>query len=214
MCKQLFFGLVFVCVSSIYGQQSATKSVFSLSQIGIQFIQGNEQNILFDDPDYFYRTNVIKGQLHFPLTTVRKTTLSLVLQPQIQFAKHQLYNKYFVTPDETNYLDKQQQFTQLKNLTLLSLEVGLAAKKKVLNTLSLYAQIGLGFSFINTESERLAKGFTFIENVDLGLEYTINNTSSFQLFTGFGHVSNFNTKQPNSGYNIINTGIGYLYKLK
>jgi hypothetical protein len=68
--------------------------------------------------------------------------------------------------------------------------------------------LGLGAGYINLESERLAKGFTFIENFSLGLVHT-KNTSEFFVATSVGHVSNFNIQKPNSGYNILGFELGY-----
>lgn len=212
--QKLFLSLIFVCwVSITYGQKS-TKSFFSPTKYGVQFSQGNENSFLFDDPDYFYRTNTIKGQFYFYIGNIKKIAFSLIAQPQIQFVQHQLYNLYFVKPTEINYQEKRQRFTQLKNLSITALEFSLEAKHKLFNNISVFLQVGLGFSYIDTETERLAKGFTFVENGNIGLDYKVNSKISMQLFGGLGHVSNFNFSMPNSGYNILNTGIGFQYTLK
>jgi len=211
---KLLLSLIFICVILKSHGQKSTKSFFTPTKYGIQFSQGNENNFLFDDLDYFYRTNTIKGQLYFPITNFKTIEISLVAQPQVQFVQHQLYNEYFVTPKEINYLEKRQRFTQLKNLSITAIEFSLEAKQKLFNNLSIFIQVGLGFSYIDTETERLAKGFTFIENANLGLDFLINSKISFQLFGGVGHVSNFDFQLPNSGYNIFNTGFGFQYSIK
>ncbi|WP_347175293.1 acyloxyacyl hydrolase [Polaribacter uvawellassae] len=211
MKQKLFIFLIFVClIAKSYGQKS-TKSFFTITKYGIQVSQGNENNFLFDDADYFYRTNTLKGQLYFPITKLKTIEISLVVQPQIQFVKHQLYNEQFVRPEEDNYLEKRQRFTQLKNLTITAIEFSLEAKQQLYKNLSVFLQASLGFSFIDTETERLAKGFTFIENGNLGLDYQFNEKISIQFFGGVGHVSNFNFQMPNSGYNIFNIGIGFSF---
>lgn len=119
---------------------------------------------MFDDADYFYRTNTVKGQLYFPITILKTIEISLIVQHQVQFVKHQLYNQYFVRPEENNYQEKRQRFTQLKNASITALDFSLELKQQVFKNLSIFLQAGLGFSYIDTETERLAKGFTFIEN--------------------------------------------------
>ena len=70
---------------------------------------------MFDDPYYLYKTNTLKGQLYFPFATLKTIAISFIVQPQIQFVQHQLYNDQFVLHTEANYIEKRQRFTQLKN---------------------------------------------------------------------------------------------------
>ncbi len=206
--------MIFVClISTSYGQKS-TKSFFSPTKVGIQFSQGNENNFLFDDPDYFYKTNTLKGQLYFPFATLRTIAVSFIVQPQIQFVQHQLYNDQFVLPTEANYIEKRQRFTQLKNISITGVEFSVEVKQQLFKNLSIFLQAGLGFAYIDTATERLAKGFTFIENGNLGVEMKLNTKVSIQIFGGVGHVSNFDFQLPNSGYNIFSTGLGLLYSIK
>lgn len=211
---RLLLPLIFVCsVSTSFGQKSR-KSLFSPSTFGIQFTQGNEQNFLFDDLDYFYRTNTLKLQFIYPLTQWKKLNISLIIQPQVQFIQHQLHNEQFVLPDEENYLEKRANYTKLKSLSITALEFTIDVKKQLFRNTSLFLQVGLGLGYIDTDTERLAKGFTFVENGNLGLEYSMNTKTSIRLFGGLGHVSNFNFQLPNSGYNILNIGLSLQYSLK
>lgn len=211
MKSKLLLSLIFVClISSSYGQKS-NKSFFSPTKFGIQFSQGNEKNFLFDDLDYFYKTNTLKGQLYFPITNLKSLEIFLVVQPQIQFVQHQLYNEQFVLPEEDSYLEKRNRFTQLKDLTITAVEFSLEAKQPLFKNFSLFLQAGVGLSYIDTETERLAKGFTFIENGILGLDIKLNSKIDIQFFGGIGHVSNFDFQAPNSGYNIFTTGFGFQY---
>jgi len=213
MKPRLLFLLIFVSLTSSFGQKSR-KSVLSPTKFGIHFTQGNERSFLFNDPDYFYRTNTLKFQFYYPLTQWRKLDISLIIQPQIQFIQHQLYNEQFVLPEEENYLDKRAQYTKLKSLSITAVEFTIELKKQVVKNSALFFQLGVGLAIIDTATERLKNGFTFIENVTFGLEQTINNQYSFRIFTGVGHVSNLNFQLPNAGYNILNTGFSFQYTLK
>lgn len=207
--------MIFVCViTTSFGQKSTKSFFFSPTKFGIQFTQGNENNFLFDDTDYFYQSNTIKGQFFYPLTQLGTVAISLVIQPQIQFVQHQLYNEHFVKPEEVNFVLKRQRFTKLKNLSITGIEFSIEAKQQIYRRFSMYIQIGLGFAYIDKETERLAKGFTFIENGNLGMSYRLNTNTSIRLFNGLGHVSNFDFQRPNSGYNIFNTGVSIQYSLK
>ena len=81
-------------------------------------------------------------------------------------------------------------------------------KQTIIKNIFFEATLGLGAGYISLESERLAKGFTFIENVSVGIAYT-NKKSEFYFGTTVGHVSNFNIQKPNSGYNILGFELGY-----
>jgi hypothetical protein len=214
MIQKLLLPLIFVCVISTSHGQKSTKGLLSPTKFGIQLTQGNENNFLFDDTDYFYRTNTLKLEFHYPLTQWKKIDISLILQPQIQFIQHQLYNKYFVVIDEPNYIEKLEKYTKLKNLSITALEFTIDVKKQLFKNTSLFLQVGLGLGYIDTNTERLAKGFTFVENGNFGLEYSMNTKIAIRLFGGLGHVSNFNFQLPNSGYNILNTGLSFQYSLK
>lgn len=214
MNVKLLLSLIFVFVVSLSFGQKSTKSFYLPTNIGIQFIQGNENSFLFNDPDYFYRTNTLKLELYYPLTKWKKYDISLIIQPQTQLIKHQLYNEQFVRPDIKDYLEKRARFTKLKSISITAIEFTIDVKRQLLKHTAVFIQFGLGFAIVDTSTERLAKGFTFIENINTGLEFLINKKISMRLFGGIGHVSNLNFQKPNAGYNLFNTGISIQYSLK
>mgnify|MGYP000148795718 CR=1 FL=1 len=214
MRLKLLLSLIFVSlISTSFGQKSA-KSWYTPTSYGIAYTFGNEKNFLFDDLDYFYESNTFKFQLFYPLAQWKKIDISILVQPQLQLIKHQLLNEQFITPDEQNYVEKRARFTKLKTFSLVAVEFAFRFEKKILQNFSTFIEISLGFGYVNSETERLAKGFTFIENINLGFNLRISKRTSIQLHTGLGHVSNLNFQKPNSGYNIFNTGIGVQYKIR
>lgn len=206
----LFFVFYFKSVKS---QETKTKWNWKPNKIGFLYNYATEDNFLFDDKDYSYETQTYKLQAFYKLANWRGLDFELIVQPQIQFIKHQLLNVQFVRPEEEDYLNKRDEFSQLKDMNLYSLEFGFAAKKKIMAKLAAQATISLGFSYINTRTERVAKGFTFIENFSLGLSYEAFKDSYLYLGSNLGHVSNLNFSSPNSGYNILGFEIGYAFKI-
>ncbi len=207
--------LIFVCmISSSYGQES-NKSKFSPYKIGLLFNHANEKNFLFDDKDYSYQTNTYKGQLFYKLGSWKQLNFELIAQPQIQFLRHKLLNPPFVQPRYgDNYLELREIYAERKAMNLYSLEFGLGIKKQLTTKLDTQFTIGLGFSYIDTETERLAKGFTFIENFSLGFNYQTSTRTFIYLGSNFGHVSNLNFQLPNDGYNVLGLEIGFSYLLQ
>ncbi|EAR12010.1 hypothetical protein PI23P_11772 [Polaribacter irgensii 23-P] len=71
----------------------------------------------------------------------------------------------------------------------------------------------LGLAAIDKRSERLADGFTFIENGSLGLSYSINKNTFLYLGSNIGHVSNLDFKTPNAGFSLVGFEAGFSYVL-
>tara|TARA_B100000795_G_C22717670_1_gene406145 strand:- start:156 stop:797 length:642 start_codon:yes stop_codon:yes gene_type:complete len=209
--KFLSFMLLFVVLLSF--SQEKEKTSLKPYKVGFLYNFGVNENFIFNDVDYTYSTNTYKTQAFYKLGSWKNIDIEMIVQPQIQFLKHQLINEQFVTPDQENYLEKRTEFTKAKTLNLYGMELGFAAKKKVSEKLDIQGTISLGFSFIDKRTERLAKGFTFIENFSLGFSYKTLKNCYLYLGTNFGHVSNLNFQKPNDGYNILGLEIGYSYIL-
>ncbi|WP_105014983.1 acyloxyacyl hydrolase [Polaribacter porphyrae] len=182
-------------------------------KLGFLYNYGSEDNFLFNDKDYTYTTNTYKFQAFYDIASWRKFKFDLIVQPQIQFLKHQLLNKWYVTPNQSNVQEKIDEFTKLKSMSLYGLEFAFVVKRELFKNLEIQAGISLGFSYIDTRTERLAKGFTFIENFSLGFSYQTFKNSFIYLGTNFGHVSNLNFTKPNDGYNVLGIEIGYSFLL-
>ena len=206
-----FLILMLFFYSLVNSQEKKINS--SLNKVGFLFSSAKQNNILFFDKDYDYKTNVYKFQLFYPIQKGESWDVNLILQPQYQKAQHQLLNEQFITPDEENFEFLREKFTQKKDISLYAFEVAFQLRKSIIKNISFEASLGLGAGYISLESERLAKGFTFIENVSLGLTHKINK-SEFFLATTVGHVSNFNIQKPNSGYNILGFELGYRIFIK
>tara|TARA_B110000091_G_C13774097_1_gene458055 strand:+ start:209 stop:850 length:642 start_codon:yes stop_codon:yes gene_type:complete len=208
----LSFLLFFIVVSAM--SQQKKKNILKPSKIGFLYNFGSGENFIFDDMDYTYSTNTYKAQAFYKLGNWKKFEMELIVQPQVQFLKHQLINEQFVTPDQMNYLEKRNEFTKAKTMNLYALEFGFAAKKRLSEKLDLQGTASLGFSSIESRTERLAKGFTFIENFSLGVSYQTFKNYYLYIGSNFGHVSNLNFRKPNDGYNILGLEIGYSYLLE
>ena len=57
-----------------------------------------------------------KIQLGYVLKETKNFKYEVVVQPEINFATHQLLNLYFVTPEDPNYLEKRKRFAQVKQI--------------------------------------------------------------------------------------------------
>lgn len=212
--KSVFlFGLLifFSCLSNA---QESKKGIQNIKKIGFLYNNENEKNFIFDDEDYSYTTNKLKLQAFYNLGKWKSLDFELILQPQVQVLRHQLINEQFVLPSEENYQEKRIEFTTPKTIYLYAFELGFVMKKEVIEKLNFLITIGLGVATIDTRTERLAKGFTFIENGSLGFTYKTSDKILLYLGSNVGHVSNFDTKRPNNGYSFVGFEIGFSYLLK
>lgn len=205
--------LCFFCSSIIVSSQELQKSPRKLKKIGILYNRASENNFLFNDADYTYTTNLFKVQFFYLLWESKKLDINLIFQPQIHNAKHQLNNIQFITPDISNFIALRERYSQERTISLLGFELGIQFRRKLFGQLFSELNLAAGIAHIDKETERLASGFTFIENLSLGIAYLFKS-SEIYLGANLGHVSNFNFKDPNDGYNVLGFEVGYRILLK
>ncbi|MFY0631128.1 MAG: acyloxyacyl hydrolase [Flavobacteriaceae bacterium] len=185
-----------------------------LKKIGFLFNSAKQNNLLFSDRDYDYKTTILKGQLFYHLSSYKSWEFNLIVQPQFQISKHQLLNKFFIpTNSSPDFEELREKFLPKKTISIYALELGLQFKRKLSELFYAEFTLGLGAGYIDIETERMAQGFTFIENISLGLSYRLKE-SEIYIGSNVGHVSNLDFQQPNHGYNIFGFEIGYRIYIK
>lgn len=205
--------IIFLFISqSIFVVAQQQKSTLIPDAIGLSFGFGNENTFLFDDPDYSYKTQYLKASFQYNLNS-NKYQLGLAIQPQVHFLEHQLLNIFFVKPTDENFEENRVIYSQLKSMRLYALTIELNLSRKIFKNTRILAFLAIGPASIDTDTERLAKGFTFVENMGIGIEYELVNDLLFALKPSFSHVSNANLQLPNGGYNVMNLEFSLSWKL-
>jgi hypothetical protein len=214
MIKKQYLVLILFFTFFALKAQESKKGILNIKKIGFLYNYANENNLFFDDEDYTYATNTFKLQAFYDLGTWKNWEIELMAQPQIQTIKHQLTNIQFVLPSEDDYENKRIEFTTPKTMHIYAFELGFVLKKELLKNLDFRVTAGLGLATIDTRTERLAKGFTFLENGSLGFSYKTTKKTALYVGSNIGHVSNLNTQNPNNGYTFLGfeTGITYSFK--
>ena len=211
MLRNLTIAL-FLCNSLfVFSQQK--KSLVNPTSIGIYYGLGNESNVIFDDLDYLYKTQYVKASFNYAIND-KKYKWSLAIQPQVHFLKHQLLNKFFVQSFQENFEENRIIFTKLKTIRLYGLTFEINVRRKILKKTEVFAFFAAGPGMIDTQTERLAKGITFIENLGLGIRYELLSNLFIELKPNFNHVSNAGIQLPNSGYNVLNLEAGLSWNLR
>lgn len=140
--------------------------------IGLHYGFGEE----FHNTDYTYSNHYFKLQLYRQLGAATHFQYQLLVQPEINFAKHRLVNMYFVTPDEVDYEQKREDYTRLKDIREYVLNIGLVVRKPLSACCSIYVLGSVGPMITTAETERLSKGFAFSDVFAIGL--TVRDTKN------------------------------------
>lgn len=206
MLQKLFVLMLLLLFVNAYGQESEKPQRYSL---GAAYGCGNE----FKNDDYTYTNRYIQLQLYYTLNPGKKWEYVVALQPEVNFGRHQLLNLYFVTPDKPDFEKKREEFTKLKDMREYILNVSFFVKRRLTSKFSVYAMANIGPMLMDTETERMAKGFAFCDVLALGVSYDLGGVL-LDVRPNVRHVSNAGFNKPNSGYNTLNMAFNVIVPLK
>ena len=193
--------------------QQSEKQYWKPNKFGVLYQNGNEGNFMFDDPDYTHTAKSIKAIATYQIASWRKFEFDGLIQTSYQVQKHQLLNEQFITPDIDDYLAKRVEFTQLKTIHFSAFELGLVIHYRLFPKTKITSILGAGAGYLDTESERVAKGFSFIENFSIGITQVVFLKTECYVGMNIQHISNLDFQSPNSGYNFVGFEIGLHYVL-
>jgi hypothetical protein len=210
--KSSYFILLFVVILGCKTSWAQREHKISFLKSGVQFNKNSRNNFYFEEVDYAFDINTFKYQRFYKLRDLGQWDFIAIPQLQYQYIRHQLLNKFFVQEFNygENFLEFRERFMTPKTISFFAFEIGFQLRREILSNLHFEITAGLGAGYIDTETERVAKGFTFLENLSFGLAYPI---SSSEIYLGFlfNHISNFNTQIPNSGYNSLGWELGFRF---
>lgn len=170
---------------------------------GLAYGYGEE----FKNRDYSYANHYLQAQLYYSFNPGKKWEFQVAVQPEVNFAKHQLLNLYFVTPDVPDYEEKRAEYTKLKDIREYVLNVAGFVRRNVTEDFSLYFMANVGPMVTDTETERLSKGFAFCDVFALGATYQVGDVM-LDLRPNWRHTSNAGLKDSNAGFNTFNVSLG------
>lgn len=204
MLKKKLLVLIIIFSINAFSQQS--KHPIS---VGFNYGFGSE----IKNKDYTYTNHYYKLQCYYTLNKTRNFEYQILLQPEVNFATHQLKNLYFVTPDEPDYLAKREKYTKLKDINGYVLGVGFLIRKPISKSLSFYVLGSVGPMITDTETERLTKGFAFSDVLSFGISFKTQKLI-FDIRPSLRHNSNAGLQSSNAGFNTKNIEFGVSFPLK
>jgi len=186
----------------------SAQDVKSKFAIGFNYGFGSE----FNNKDYTFTNHFYKLQLYYKLKEAKHFQYEILIQPEVNFGKHQLLNFYFVKPEEPDYLEKREKYTQLKEVHEYVLNIGFLARKSIGKKCSFYILGNIGPMITDTETERMSDGFAFADVLAVGFSLNVNKFQ-LDLRPSVRHVSNAGLGSANAGYNTKNIEVGISYSL-
>ncbi|WP_445712883.1 acyloxyacyl hydrolase [Flavobacterium sp.] len=199
----LFFGFG-------YSQDSIPK--YKWLRTGLVFGYASQNTFINQDSDYTYETKCIKFSNHFNISKKRKQSWEILIEPSYYRSKHQLLNYWFISHTVENGDELRAKFMPLKSMNEYVLNVGVVYRRYLNLNSSVFATLNSGPMYIDTDTERLKKGFAFSDILTFGYNYRLKNVS-FDTKCVFRHVSNADLQKPNFGLNSVGFEFGTYFEL-
>jgi len=203
MTRKLLLYLLFLLALKTIAQDRNSR--FSL---GFNYGFGSE----FNNRNYTFANHFYKVQLYYKIKETKHFQYQILVQPEINFAEHQLLNFYFVKPDAPNYQQKRDEYTRLKDVREYVLNCGFLIRKPFAKVCSFYVLGSIGPMITDTETERMSKGFAFADVLAVGITANYDKFQ-FDIRPSIRHVSNAGLGSSNAGYNTKNIEFGISYQL-
>jgi hypothetical protein len=212
--KQKFTTLLFVTLVFIGNFLVANAQIKKENlKMGFSYGTGSQNKYPFNASDYTHEVSFYKVQINYRIKDKQKWAFEVNLEPGFNVAEHQLLNKYYIKPSDTEDYKAQTEFyMQKRTINEYVLNLGFITRYKIYNGISSYAIASVGPMFSNKPTERLAKGFAFSDIFGLGLSYEFNKIQ-LDFRYSVRHTSNLEIKKPNGGHNTTNTEFSVLYRL-
>lgn len=193
----------------VYSQDSIPR--FKWLRSGLIFGYASQNTFIKQESDYTYENRIVKFSNHFNWSKKRKHSWEILIEPSYYRSKHQMINYWFISHTVANGDELRAKFMQPKNINEYALNAGIVYRRFLNLNSSVYATLNSGPMYIDTDTERLKKGFAFSDILSVGYNYKVKNISLDAKFM-FRHASNANLQMPNFGLNSAGFEIGSYYE--
>lgn len=195
--------MIFFSVFNVLGQHRNDKLA-----IGVNYGFGSE----FNNRNYTFTNQFYKIELYYQVKKTKYFQYEILVQPEVNFGRHQLMNFYFVKPDRPDYLEKREEYTKLKDVHEYVLNLGFLVRKPIGKVFSVYVLGSIGPMITDAETERMSKGFAFADVFAMGFSVKMD-CLQLDARGNIRHVSNGGLNSENAGYNTRNIELGISYFL-
>lgn len=202
---------LFFIFYSVLGFSQDSISKFSWLRSGLVFGYASQNTFIKQEWDYTYESKIIKFSNHFNWSRKRNHSWEILIEPSYYRSKHQMINYWFISHTVPNGDELRAKFMPLKSINEYVLNIGMVYRRYLNLNSSVYATLNTGPMYIDTDTERLKKGFAFSDILSVGYNYKMKKLSFDAKFM-FRHASNANLQMPNYGLNSAGFEIGSYYE--
>lgn len=204
--------VIFILFYSVIAYSQDTISKFKWLRAGIVVGYASQNTFIKQDSDYTYENQILKFSNHFNWSKKRKHSWEILIEPSYYRSKHQMINYWSVSHTVENGDELRAKYMQSKIINEYVLNLGLVYRRYFNLNSSVYATLNTGPMYIDTDTERLKKGFAFSDVLSVGYNYKVKKLSFDAKFM-FRHASNANLQKPNYGLNSSGFEFGTYYEL-
>lgn len=130
MYKRTLFILIIIFSCNIFYAQNLNHKM----KLGFHYGFGNE----IKNNDYSHTNNYYKLQLYYALESGKNFKYELLMQPEFNNATHRLIDIYFIQENDSNYIEKRQKFSTLRQIKEYVLNLGFIIRKPISKSFSIY----------------------------------------------------------------------------
>lgn len=208
---RLKYLLIISLLISVFAYSQDSIPRFRWLRSGLVLGYASQNTFMNQEWDYTYESKIIKFSNHFNLSRKRKHSWEILVEPSYYRSKHQMINYWFISHTVENGNELRAKFMPLKSINEYVLNVGMVYRRYLNLHSSVYAALNSGPMYIDTDTERLKKGFAFSDILSVGYNYKMKKIS-FDAKCMIRHASNANMQMPNFGLNSGGFEIGSYYE--
>lgn len=182
---------------------------------GVHFGYGTQQTAPFHLLDYDFEQVYVLAQLELKSIRYKKFDIYFLAEGGYYLAQHQLINKWFTTTESFKDFpdDFQQQMLAEKSIHQVVFHAAMEVTHFLNPKTQLFGYAAIGPMWTSQQTERLAKGLAFSDNIGLGVKFKLSNRMWLSNLVVIRHESNANLKFPNSGHNTLGVRMGMVFNL-
>ncbi|NHM00985.1 acyloxyacyl hydrolase [Flavobacterium difficile] len=208
---RFYFFIIFNLFFSISISAQEILPKFKWLRSGIVVGIASQNNLIKQEWDYTYETQIFKFSNHFNWSKKRKHSWEILVEPSYYRSNHQMINYWFISHTVPNGDALRAKYMQPKTINEYALNAGIIYRRFLNVQASVFATLNSGPMYIDTDTERLKKGFAFSDVISIGYNYKWKKISFDAKFM-FRHASNANLQKPNYGLNAAGFEFGTFYE--
>lgn len=204
---------IFCLLFFIFGFSQDSIPRYKWLRTGFTFGYASQNTFIKQDSDYTFESKIFKFSNHFRLHRSNKNHFEILIEPSYYRSQHQMINFWFISHTVENGDELRAKYMALKSINEYVLNVGIVYRRLLSSNSSVFAVLNTGPMYIDTDTERLKKGFAFSDILAVGYNFRYKNVS-FDAKCMFRHVSNANLQTPNFGLNSVGFEFGSYFELQ